>query len=324
MRTTKQDEELTLLLTKLYTIQEQVGAKDPSSSSDKRSRAEQAGQQLQQQSAMMGRTRKSKRVGSRFLELKSSIVEHLRTVHTLIEAQNNSKNLNPKEVIAAQAEIREVIRQASDEWAEINELYKNEARKKKSKFTPEELEVQQALVMQLKAEIDKVKEGQLAAHARGGVAEQQNVQLNLSALAALDAADFSTESGGGNDMSKSWTTGGGGGTAITMSQQLQLEQIRHRDAEFDTELDEIGEGIQDLRELALRQGEEVRRQNVMLTNTASRIDDAHEHMTNVNAKMKETLKEVGRSSDKLCVDIMCILLAVGFAGIFYKMSKGEF
>lgn len=192
MRTTKQDEELTLLLTKLYTIQEQVGAKDPSSSSDKRSRAEQAGQ-----SAMMGRTRKSKRVGSRFLDLKSSIVERLRTVHTLIEAQNNSKKLNPKEVIAAQAEIREVIRQASDEWGEINELYKNEARKKKSKFTPEELEVQQALVMQLKSEIDKVKEGQLAAHARGGVAEQQNIQLNLSALAALDAVDFSTESGTG-------------------------------------------------------------------------------------------------------------------------------
>jgi methyl-accepting chemotaxis protein len=110
-------------------------------------------------------------------------------------------------------------------------------------------------------------------------------------------------------MSKSsWTPGGGGGgTALTMNQQLQLEQIRHRDAEFDTELDEIGEGIQDLRELALRQGEEVRRQNVMLTNTASRIDEAHEHMTNVNAKMKETLKEVGRSSDKLCVDIMCIV-----------------
>ena len=87
---------------------------------------------------------------------------------------------------------------SSEEWNEINELYKNEARKKKSKFTPEELEVQQALVMQLKSEIDKVKEGQLAAHARGGMlGEQQNVQLNLSALAALDAVDFSTESGGG-------------------------------------------------------------------------------------------------------------------------------
>jgi len=197
MRATKQDEELTVLLTKLYTIQEQVGAKEPTSTSDKRSRAEQAGQQQQQ--STMGRTRKSKKVGSRFLELKSSIVEHLRTVHTLIEAQNNSTKLNPKEVIAAQAEIREVLRQSSDEWAEINELYKNEARKKKSKFTVDELEVQQALVMQLKSEIDKVKEGQLAAHARGGMVEQQNIQVNLNALAALDAVDFSTESGGGNN-----------------------------------------------------------------------------------------------------------------------------
>jgi len=59
--------------------------------------------------------------------------------------------------------------------------------------------------------------------------------------------------------------------------------------------------------LALRQGEEVQRQNSMLKQTQNRIDNAHEHMTNVNAKMKDTLNEVGRSSDKLCVDIMCIV-----------------
>ena len=193
MRATKQDEELTLLLTKLYAIQEQVGAKDPSSAAEKRSRAEQAGQQ---QSATMGRGRKAKKAGSRFLELKSSIVEHLRNVHALLEEQRNGKTLNPKEAIAAQAEIREVIRRSSDEWTELNELYKGEARKKKSKFTSEELEVQQALVMQLKQEIEKVKDAQLSAHSRGGITEQ-NVQLNLNALAALDAVDFSREDDNG-------------------------------------------------------------------------------------------------------------------------------
>ena len=145
--------------------------------------------------------------------------------------------------------------------------------------------------------------------------------------------------------------------------------VRDRDVEFDKDLDEIGEGIQDLQELALRQGEEVRRQNAMLEQTTARIDKAHEHMTNVNSKMKDTLNEVGRSSDKLCVDIWCIvslpppppdffnlyifiyvfgthcckslfvdiisppssffsrrekLLMVGFAGIIYKMMKGQF
>jgi hypothetical protein len=111
-------------------------------------------------------------------------------------------------------------------------------------------------------------------------------------------------SGGG----KSWTSGPTG-VAMTGSQQVQLQQIRDRDAEFDQDLDEIGEGIQDLHELALRQGEEVQRQNQMLNEVGSKIDAAHEHMVNVNAKMKDTLNEVGRSSDKLCVDIMCIVSA---------------
>ena len=135
----KQDEELTLLLTKLYDIQEQVGVKEKTSAEEKRNRAEQAGQ------LTMGKGKKGKKTGSRFLELKSSIVDRLKTVHGLIEEQSESRRLNPKEAIAAQAEIRELIRQASDEWGELNEMYKKEARKRKSKFTPEELEVQQAL-----------------------------------------------------------------------------------------------------------------------------------------------------------------------------------
>lgn len=49
------------------------------------------------------------------------------------------------------------------------------------------------------------------------------------------------------------------------------------------------------------------RQNVMLNSVGQKIDGAYEHVVNVNAKMKETLEEVGRSSDKLCVDIMCIV-----------------
>ena len=135
----KQDEELSLLLTKLYEIQEQVGAVEKTSDEEKKNRANQAGQ------VTMGKGKKGKKTGSRFLELKSNIVDHLKSAHTLLEEQANSKSLNPKESIAAQAELRELIRQAGDEWGELNDMYKKEARKKKSKFTQEELEVQQAL-----------------------------------------------------------------------------------------------------------------------------------------------------------------------------------
>lgn len=310
----KQDEELQLLLTKLYTIQEQVGAVEKTSDEDKKNRAATAGQ------VQMGKGRKGKKTGSRFLELKSNIVDRLKSVHALQEEQSASKSLDPKVGIQAQAEIRELVRQAQDEWNEMNELYKKEARKKKSKFTPEELEVQQALVMQLNAEIEKVKDVQMAGYSRGGMVDE-GVKLNLGTLAALDAVDFqsaSDPSGGG----KSWTSGPTG-VAMTGSQQVQLQQIRDRDAEFDQDLDEIGEGIQDLHELALRQGEEVQRQNQMLNEVGSKIDAAHEHMVNVNAKMKDTLNEVGRSSDKLCVDIMCIVLGIGLAAAMYKLATGK-
>ena len=45
--------------------------------------------------------------------------------------------------------------------------------------------------MQLNQEIEKVKETQTAGYSRGGQTEQ-NIQLNLGALAALDAADLSS------------------------------------------------------------------------------------------------------------------------------------
>ncbi len=48
----------------------------------------------------------------------------------------------------------------------------------------------------MQQEIDKVREAQLAGYARGGATEEK-VQLNLTALAALDAADFSANNDDG-------------------------------------------------------------------------------------------------------------------------------
>ena len=118
--------------------------------------------------------------------------------------------------------------------------------------------------------------------------------------------------------------GGGGGVALTDTQRSQVLQLEERDADFDRQLDEIGEGIQDLAEIAQLQGEEVKRQAVMLDNVNNKMDKVNERMLNVNAKMKETLEEVGRPSGKLCVDIMCIVLAIGFAAVIYNLvTKGS-
>ena len=83
------------------------------------------------------------------------------------------------------------------------------------------------------------------------------------------------------------------------------------------QLEEIGEGLKDLSEIARMQNEEVQRQNAMLESVGNKISDANEHITNVNQRMKDTLAEV-RGADKICVDILCIVMIIGLSAVLYK------
>ena len=105
---------------------------------------------------------------------------------------------------------------------------------------------------------------------------------------------------------------------MTDSQAQQLSIIQSKDEEFDIQLETIGEGLQDLSEIAKMQNEEVRRQNAMLETVGSKIIEANDHITNVNQRMKETLAEV-RGADKICVDIMCVVLIIGLSAVLYKL-----
>eukprot|EP00558_Chaetoceros_sp_UNC1202_P004198 CAMPEP_0197247928 /NCGR_PEP_ID=MMETSP1429-20130617/32567_1 /TAXON_ID=49237 /ORGANISM="Chaetoceros sp., Strain UNC1202" /LENGTH=344 /DNA_ID=CAMNT_0042708977 /DNA_START=56 /DNA_END=1090 /DNA_ORIENTATION=- len=330
----KDDKELLELLTKLYDMQETVGSKPKSTLEDKRSRAT--------NTATMGRGRAAAKKGTRFLELKSNILDRLRTTHSLLEEEKetnknnaagfsivNAQN-NPKEKIARQARMREEIREATDEWNELNSLYRNEAKKKRSRFSQEELDVQQTLVQRLYAELEKVKEVQARNTVRNGARDdREDVAIGLN-MQALNVMDFNSSAVQDVDGPVGWTANGNangnaegskGGVELTQQQHLQLQEINSRDQDFDQQLDEIGEGIQDLADIAQMQNEEVRRQNVMLENVGNRIDDNLDHITNINAKMKETLNEV-RSADKICVDIMCIVMMVGLGAVLYQMIKG--
>ena len=105
---------------------------------------------------------------------------------------------------------------------------------------------------------------------------------------------------------------------MTSQQREKVQAMKERDARFDQDIAEIGKGVLDLQDYAMAQNEEVKRQNLMLDGLQSKIDNVHEHVTNVNSKMKNTLDEVGRKGDKLCVDIICLVLAIGLAAVIYR------
>jgi len=313
----KQEKDLNILLTQLYTLQEELGVTTKSSVNEKEQRVE---------SITMGKGRsKTERRGSRFLELKSSIIQRLQNVHAKLKEQSNvhksfvSQGNNPKAIIEMQSYIRQEIRTMAEEWNEMDNLYKNEARKRKSKFTKSELEVQEALLQKLYQEIEMCKSAQAIGFTNRSNDDVKAIEFNTKTIQSLDVIPTSAPANASSG--NTWLDEPNNmGVEVSEHQRGQLDQIQVRDSDFNNQLDQIESGILDLKDIAEAQGEEITRQNIMIENLGKKTDDVQDHVANLNSRMKDTLKAV-RSADKLCVDIMCIVLAIGIVSVGYNVMK---
>jgi hypothetical protein len=73
--------------------------------------------------------------------------------------------------------------------------------------------------------------------------------------------------------------------------------------------------VDDLHELAKVANEEIKLQSKMLDTLEAKIDDVHDHVTNVNAKLKTTLEDA-RKSDKICMVSRSKLVTISFGRHF--------
>jgi hypothetical protein len=93
--------------------------------------------------ASIGAGRRGARTRSRFLSLQSSVVDRLRCARDSMEERSDlGRLLNPRDAIAVEARIREILLLAEEEWRELNDLHGGEVNKRRSKFTAEELDAQ--------------------------------------------------------------------------------------------------------------------------------------------------------------------------------------
>jgi hypothetical protein len=69
----------------------------------------------------------------------------------------------------------------------------------------------------------------------------------------------------------------------------------------DLQIEEIGRGVDELKQIAMAQNEEVKRQNIMLDSLEQKIDAVHEKVTNVNANLKEHLDAVRSANEAVIV-----------------------
>ena len=226
-----------------------------------------------------------------FIEMKSQIVTRLTTVRNLMDQAPKNTEANAKMYIGHQAAIRENVRQLNEEWRELEKIFQAESKKRKKNYSPEEAESRRALVGQLQQEIENIKSRQ-----------RQEYVENYKTQSVTMMEDSVIFSGGGvgevnsNFDEKEIETGTNffGNEEITSTQNQKLLGIRERDVDFDKTIYSIGQGVEDLHNLAVRQNEEVKMQNIMLEDMTDHLNTVKQQLDHVNSRMKTMLKEMSR------------------------------
>ncbi|GMH59183.1 hypothetical protein TrST_g13032 [Triparma strigata] len=205
--------------------------------------------------------------------------------------------------------VRENMRQLGEEFRDLEAHYKTSTARRWNgrRASNTEAEDRKMLLDHLAAEIEEVKTLQKRQYMKGYRQPSRNVP------SMTDAPLFSSpERESSMTMSLE--------EDVTAGQRQALLSIKEREAAFDSAISQIGNGVEDLKDLALRQNEEVKMQNIMLSDMADRMDAVSGKITNINSRMKETLRNVSRGGDKLCVDIFCVVLALGLFSVVWKQE----
>lgn len=134
---------------------------------------------------------------------------------------------NPKDLITEQSKLRQEMVLLLDEWKAMETIYRAEVKKKRSKYTPEEMADRNNTLQLFFQEIQGIKEVQ-----RSGYVKSGGMGKGYEAVRQVDMADselFRKPKGG-----ESRTSGVHGGRNLDMTDQhrQQLQMIKNRDAEL--------------------------------------------------------------------------------------------
>ncbi|KAI9208055.1 uncharacterized protein BJ171DRAFT_490106 [Polychytrium aggregatum] len=102
-----------------------------------------------------------------------------------------------------------------------------------------------------------------------------------------------------------------------------MQKIKEKNKAIDTDLEGISVGVGKLKQIALDMDQELTNQNEKLDEVDKKVENALDHVDNLNIKMKKSLEGVMKG-DRFMVNcvLLCILLAiVAFISSIFSTSK---
>ncbi len=242
------------------------------------------------------------------MKLKFQLNEKISKFEALLsQKEKYDENATGKEII----EKKRIEEKLDDIESEFQKDIKNleqelKAQKKKSnKFY--DIEQKEKMVNLLKEKINILEKKY-----KGEDVDESEVKNNESMIQSLD--DF---------LKKSKINENPEQRELFEEERNKIEEYDRRRKEQDEQLDEIHKEIKQIKNEAINAGNAINEIGKKIKINEIHIDDTTKKVKTQNERVKEIVNKI-RSSDKICCDIVLILILCGLICVLYSIIKRKF
>ncbi len=249
-----------------------------------------------------------KNVKDGFERLRFQINDELKTVETLLNDRDKILNSTvPKEIFdrkKIESKLEEKLDQVEDMMKKLN--------------------------IELKAQKNKTgKYGDFTQKEKYVTLMEQKYQLFRSKLDGMDIDDKQIEENKDSiEQLEEILANEEGKTAqeereLYEEEKAKMQEWEEEKARQEEDLAEIGDVVVQLREQSKLASENIDRTNKKVKQVTKKTVQATKKVNQQNKKLKDLVKKL-RSGDKLCIDIVLILIVLGLIAVLYNIIKSQF
>ena len=249
-----------------------------------------------------------KNVKDGFERLRFQINDELKTVETLLNDRDKILNSTvPNEIFdrkKIESKLEEKLDQVEDMMKKLNIELKAQKNKtgKYGDFTQKEKYV---TLMEQKYQLFRSK-------LDGMEIDEKQIEENKDSIEQLEEILANEEGKTAQEERE-----------LYEEEKAKMQEWEEEKARQDQDLDEIGNVVDELREQSKLASENIDRTNKKVKQVTKKTVQATKKVNQQNKKLKDLVKKL-RSGDKLCIDIVLILIVLGLIAVLYNIIKSQF
>ena len=249
-----------------------------------------------------------KNVKDGFERLRFQINDELKTVETLLNDRDKILNSTvPKEIFdrkKIEGKLEEKLDQVEDMMKKLNIELKAQKNKtgKYGDFTQKEKYV---TLMEQKYQLFRSK-------LDGMDIDEKQIEENKDSIEQLEEILANEEGKTAQEERE-----------LYEEEKAKMQEWEEEKARQNQDLNEIGDVVDQLREQSKLASENIDRTNKKVKQVTKKTVQATKKVNQQNKKLKDLVKKL-RSGDKLCIDIVLILIVLGLIAVLYNIIKSQF